>query len=97
MKTKCITSQQFHNRVKRMQNQGLNVLIETKPADLCFGQKTTASVFCGGSYASWTLCEAGGYCQKRTSVKTYAAIDGKKANITTAVQRIQNELARRSA
>jgi len=77
--------------------QGINVEIKTTPADKCFGQKTTASIFCGGSYASWTLCEAGGYCQQRTSVKTYASIDGVKADIVTATQRILNEHTRRIA
>ena len=77
--------------------QGVNVEVEIRPADKCFGQKTTASIFSSGTYASWTLCEAGGYCQKRTSVKTYATVDGVKASITTATQRILNEHTRRSA
>lgn len=92
--TTCRTTTRFHERIERLRAQGLEVTIEIKPADACFGQRTSASIQLDGTFAGWTLSESGGYCKARTSVTTYAARNGERTDIATAMRYIQLEIER---
>ena len=90
--TTCRTATRFRERIERLRAKGLEVTIETEPATICFGRRTSASIYLDGTFASWTLYEAGGICKKRTSVRTYAARDCKRTDIATAMRYINSAL-----
>lgn len=77
----------FFRRIERLKKAGTKHTIEIREASQFFGQHTTVWISEKGAYASWTLKEKGGL-NKRTSVSTYAAIEGKKVPIADALRRI---------
>jgi hypothetical protein len=65
--------------------------IETTPATACFGEKIAISYWSRTGYLSYTLQRAGGYCSKRTALRSFGMVNGERATAQDAAMRIQFE------
>jgi hypothetical protein len=90
MTTRTTTAERrFNDSVDRLRNRGIDIQLKTTPADDLFGETVQAAAYRNGAFVSYTLRRAGGI-KKRTSLTTFAGVNGERCCLSTALGRILN-------
>jgi hypothetical protein len=85
------TEKQFNRIADDLRDEfGDEFEMTEQEANECFGSKTTIAVARRGAYAAWTLWRnQGKYCDKRTTVRSFGMVNGKRVPVQDAMQIIR--------
>jgi hypothetical protein len=86
--TETKTERDFINRMVKLEERGIILQREDRPESQFFGSRVCFSAYNRGTFLSWTLTRKGGL-NKKTTVRKFATINGKKADFYTAMMRFE--------